>query len=386
MEFKTTNYYEFIKQFNIFNADLLNEDNLNQGPNQLKRELNNVWSILRILQDKPAFEWQPNIVYQPGEIVYFTRQSNPDLGQIKQSYYMATDLVGNNAKVPDTSPTYWKRIHKIDIIPDFDTDNYIKKTNNTSWIPSQDYDPINLKFYNENINARLNYSLQNYIRFDNTAAWTPTHDYNPVPKVYVDKAFNILIGDGTVHNANYLKNYDGSEYIRVNEINKMIVKGSDYNYIRTTTQGFLPGAANTTIGSLTETFKEIHARDFVGTATRARYADLAEFYNADKHYEPGTVLAVGGENEVTLYKQGMPLAGVVSEKPGLVLNDMNTECKTLIALKGRVKVRVSNDVQKGDYIYPDNNGLAKGSKQLKCNDRIGIAISDSFNGYVLAKV
>ena len=58
----------------------------------------------------------------------------------------------------------------------------------------------------------------------------------------------------------------------------------------------------------------------------------------------------------------------------------------MIALKGRVKVKVSNTVNKGDYIYPDNNGLARGSKQPKCKDRIGIALTDSFNGYVLVKI
>ena len=35
-----------------------------------------------------------------------------------------------------------------------------------------------------------------------------------------------------------------------------------------------------------------------GTATTARYADLAENYVADKEY-PGTVMMLGGEREVT---------------------------------------------------------------------------------------
>jgi hypothetical protein len=43
----------------------------------------------------------------------------------------------------------------------------------------------------------------------------------------------------------------------------------------------------------------ITANIFNGTATAARYADLAEKYLADAEYEVGTVVAVGGEKEVT---------------------------------------------------------------------------------------
>ena len=45
-------------------------------------------------------------------------------------------------------------------------------------------------------------------------------------------------------------------------------------------------------------------------------ADVAEFYDADKKYNIGDVLEIGGEKEVTLYNGG-PLAGVVSEKPNI---------------------------------------------------------------------
>lgn len=385
MDFKTVNYHEFIKYYNIFNAELLNEDNLNSGPNRIKKEVDYVWSLMRILQDKPAYEWKPNISYLPGEIVYFTRADNPDLNEIRRSYYSATEQPSNIAKIPDINPAYWDKITKADILPDFDLDNYVKKTNNTGWIPTADFDPINLKYFKDYFDINIASKLANFIPFDNTREFTPTTDYNATSKKYVDSAIE-NIKNGTVNNALNLNGIKASMYVRVDDRNKLIAQDSDYNYIRTTTQGFLPGALSSTLGSLTENFKEVHAKDFVGTATRARYADLAEYYNADQNYEYGTVLGVGGINEVTLYKHGMPYAGVVSEKPGLILNDMNTECKTLIALKGRVKVKVSNIVNKGDYIYPDNNGLAKGSKQPKCKDRIGIALTDSFNGYVLVKI
>ena len=59
--FKQTKYYNFIKEKNIFNGDLLNENNLNNAINQLKKEIDNAWSILQILRDDKPFEWQPNI-------------------------------------------------------------------------------------------------------------------------------------------------------------------------------------------------------------------------------------------------------------------------------------------------------------------------------------
>ena len=47
----------------------------------------------------------------------------------------------------------------------------------------------------------------------------------------------------------------------------------------------------------------LKATFFIGTATAANYADLAEMYLADSEYEIGTVLMVGGEKEVTSVKE-----------------------------------------------------------------------------------
>ena len=44
----------------------------------------------------------------------------------------------------------------------------------------------------------------------------------------------------------------------------------------------------------------VNASYFVGTATQAQYADLAEKYIPDADYEPGTVLIIGGNEEVTV--------------------------------------------------------------------------------------
>ena len=92
---------------------------------------------------------------------------------------------------------------------------------------------------------------------------------------------------------------------------------------------------------------------FIGTATSAQYADLAENYVSDANYAVGTVLVFGGVNEVTISttKEDKRIAGVVSSNPAYL---MNSECVgehiAPIALQGRVPCRVTGVVEKGDLI------------------------------------
>jgi hypothetical protein len=92
-----------------------------------------------------------------------------------------------------------------------------------------------------------------------------------------------------------------------------------------------------------------------GTATSARYADLAERYEADAEYPTGTVMIFGGEKEVTqsTSKMDRRKAGVVSEKPAYMMNSdlvETVEYAPYIALQGRVPVRVIGEVRKGDLM------------------------------------
>lgn len=143
------------------------------------------------------------------------------------------------------------------------------------------------------------------------------------------------------------------------------------------------------LGDGTHRWKSIYAVEFNGTALRARYADLAEFYDSDTNYEIGTILAVGGEKEVTKYKKGMTLAGIVSENPGFILNNNSDfENPALIALKGRVKVKVKGCVLKGQYVnaFDDGYGIAS---NFKDETTVGVCLENSHNydfSYVLVKV
>jgi len=94
-----------------------------------------------------------------------------------------------------------------------------------------------------------------------------------------------------------------------------------------------------------------------GTATSAQYADLAEKYLADQEYDVGTVVVVGGDKEVTASTWGKRAIGVVSANPAFMMN-RDLEGGTYIALKGRVPVKITGSVKKGDNLIAANNGCA----------------------------
>jgi hypothetical protein len=98
----------------------------------------------------------------------------------------------------------------------------------------------------------------------------------------------------------------------------------------------------------------VYASVFSGVATQARYADLAERYEADKVYEVGTVLVFGGDKEVTTTTQmnDTRAAGVVSTNPAYMMNsDAGTdETHPYVAIAGRVPCKVVGRVKKGDML------------------------------------
>lgn len=89
-----------------------------------------------------------------------------------------------------------------------------------------------------------------------------------------------------------------------------------------------------------------------GSKLQATYADLAEYYAADKEYAVGTVLVFGGDAEVTTTTTfgDTRLAGVVSENPAYTMNSALSGTRANIALQGRVPCKVVGRVQKGDLL------------------------------------
>jgi hypothetical protein len=128
------------------------------------------------------------------------------------------------------------------------------------------------------------------------------------------------------------------------------------------------------IGSESSTFDTVFAK-----ATSAQYADLAEMYEADAMYEPGTVLCFGGTKEVTLCSQAdsTRVAGVVSTNPSYLMNSGQTgECVAAVALTGRVPCRVTGTVRKGDLMVSTGDGRARANNAAAVGTVIGKALAD----------
>lgn len=106
------------------------------------------------------------------------------------------------------------------------------------------------------------------------------------------------------------------------------------------------------IGQSTNRFGTIY-----GTATSAKYADLAERYTTDLEYEAGTVLVVAstGDAESTAsYSTGQRVLGVVSTNPAFIMND--EAAGQAIALRGRVPVKVVGPIRKGQPLICNQDG------------------------------
>jgi len=113
----------------------------------------------------------------------------------------------------------------------------------------------------------------------------------------------------------------------------------------------------------------IVANLFQGTATQARYADLAEKYTTCCECPVGTAMAVGGDEETRPAKTSDLCIGVISEKPAYL---MNSEADgQAIALKGRVPVRIKGPVSKGQAVYAWDEGVCT---TIQSNALVGIAL------------
>ena len=130
---------------------------------------------------------------------------------------------------------------------------------------------------------------------------------------------------------------------------------------------------------------------FAGTATSAYYADLAERYEADTVYEPGTVLVIGGEKEVTttaIYADTR-VAGIVSKNPAYMMNSGagTDETHPYIALKGRVPCKVIGPISKGDLLVTSAHpGYACVGQNVFSGAVIGKALGNQSEGFGIVEV
>jgi hypothetical protein len=117
-------------------------------------------------------------------------------------------------------------------------------------------------------------------------------------------------------------------------------------------------------------------------ATTALYADLAEVYEADADYAPGTVVSFGGTKEVTVCAtEGDPtVAGVISANPSYLMNNgLTADHRAIVALTGRVHTSVTGAVTKGAMMVSAGNGQAQASAAPAMGTVIGKAL-ENFDG------
>ena len=137
----------------------------------------------------------------------------------------------------------------------------------------------------------------------------------------------------------------------------------------------ITSGSNSTAGTITGNWSLS-----TGSRLNATYADLAEYYEADIIYEPGTVLEFGGEKEVTLAQDGTSrVAGVVSTDPAYAMNTKCPGIATAIALQGRVPTKVRGIIRKGDMMVSGGNGFARPSSSPTMGTVIGKAL-ENFDG------
>jgi hypothetical protein len=112
------------------------------------------------------------------------------------------------------------------------------------------------------------------------------------------------------------------------------------------------------IGSSSNYFNRVFA-----TATTALYADVAERFAADEVLEAGTVVELGGDKEITMSKLELSenVFGVISTRAAFLMNGGAGEDDTHppVAVTGRVPVRCTGLINKGDRLVSAGNGIAR---------------------------
>ncbi len=146
---------------------------------------------------------------------------------------------------------------------------------------------------------------------------------------------------------------------------------------------FKSAATNTEMEA--PTLVDIRANIVHATTTSAMYADLAERYEADCDTEAGDVVILGGKAEITKCQEELSdvVFGVISESPAFLMNAQagNNDSHPMVALKGRVMVKLRGTGRAGDRVVSAGNGEARLADIEECTafNTLGRLIKDKYN-------
>lgn len=122
----------------------------------------------------------------------------------------------------------------------------------------------------------------------------------------------------------------------------------------------------------------IYASTFTGRAMAAQYRDLGERFAIDKPAPKGSIVALGGEEEIKLATIQDQVFGVIATAPALRMNEGagTDETHPYICWCGRIPCRVVGKVKKFDKIYLSETpgvGIARNTGHKKF---VGIALEN----------
>ncbi len=146
---------------------------------------------------------------------------------------------------------------------------------------------------------------------------------------------------------------------------------------------FKSGGGDTELSA--PTLVDVRANVVHATTTSAMYADLAERYEADCETEVGDVVMLGGHAEVTKCNKELcdQVFGVISDSPAFLMNAQagNNDSHPMVALKGRVFVKIQGTGNAGDRIVSAGNGEARVANLEECTafNTLGRLIKDKYN-------
>jgi hypothetical protein len=154
----------------------------------------------------------------------------------------------------------------------------------------------------------------------------------------------------------------------------------------TVSQSILRGANATAnvgnIGTTEKPFGNVHAQFYVGQATQAQYADLAERFSADNIYDAGTVVRIGGTEEITQENEDLSteVLGVISTEPAYLMNSGagDNDTHPPVVIGGRVPVKVKGKVKKGQRLVSAGDGVSRGAlpNEITTFNVIGRSLED----------
>jgi hypothetical protein len=227
------------------------------------------------------------------------------------------------------------------------------------------------------------------------AAFTPQVALSGFPTVRPGIQLSTQVGaqiplfQGTATNAETLDSLDSTQFLRsdandttsgtlgilnntgltvgVNQDFRIGVSGTAATLYNQTSNGNI--AFNVNIGGTPTQVMLINGATGIVSGANgiyANYADVAERFAADEVLTAGTVVELGGANEITRVADELSesVFGVISTRAAYLMNAIagTDETHPPVAMTGRVPVNTVGVVRKGDRLVSAGNGLARAAK------------------------